>query len=155
MLGLHNHIVILFPIWMWEEKVRGSMWEILTMGRRFEEHTQMSHPIIKIMFWKIRNECHDKFFPSTMWVSWSNNSRTCCFSNLAPNSVTSRCRVVTRVRGEWGGITGFLDREITEMEEDREATDAQTRKYTETAAKRHNRNEMYASMCIYICVYSD
>ena len=65
-----------------------------------------------------------------------------------------RCRVVTRVRVELGGTAGVLDRGITETEEDREATDAlahaQTRKYTETAAKRPNRNETNASMCMYI-----
>ena len=71
----------------------------------------------------------------------------------------ARCRVATRIRGERGGTIGVSDREITEQEEDKEATDAlahaQTRKYTETATKRHNRNETNASMCIFICICSD
>ena len=60
------------------------------------------------------------------------------------------------MRGERGGTTRVLDREITETEEDREVTDAlahaQTRKYTETAAKRHNRNETNAKY-VYIYIY--
>ena len=45
---------------------------------------------------------------------------------------------------------------LTKSEEDKEVADAlahaQARKYTETATKRHNRNETNASMCIFICV---
>ena len=71
----------------------------------------------------------------------------------------ARCRVVTRVRVELGGTTEVLDRGITKMEEDREATDAlvhaEARKYIEPAATRHNRNGTNASTCIYIYVYSD
>ena len=63
------------------------------------------------------------------------------------------------MRGEQGGTTGVLDREITEQEEYKEATTlfphAQTRSYTETATKRDNRNETNASMYIYINVCSD
>ena len=51
-----------------------------------------------------------------------------------------------------------MDLEIAETEENREATDtlahAQTRKYIETAAKRHNGAES-KYVHVYIYVYSD
>ena len=59
----------------------------------------------------------------------------------------SRCRVVTRVRGEQGGTTGVLDGEIDEergeREKERESALARApaRKDAENAAQQHNRHE--------------
>ena len=53
---------------------------------------------------------------------------------------------------EKGGTTGVLDREITEIEEDREATEElaqpQERKHIGITAKQHSRNETTTSMSI-------
>ena len=68
-----------------------------------------------------------------------------------------RCRVVTRVRVERGGITGVLDQEIAEKEENGKATDAlahaQTRAHTGITIQQHNKTRrlevrVYEHVCI-------
>ena len=95
-------------------------------------------------------------------IAFASSSRCPTPSSLYSSTACSRrvhqiCHVVTRMRGERGRTTGVLDREITEQKEDKEATDAlahaQTRRYTETATKRDNRNETNASMCVYIGIF--
>ena len=71
--------------------------------------------------------------------------------------VHSRCHVVTRMRGERGGTTGVLDREIAEKEESGKATDtlahAQTLQHTGIIVQQHSKTgrlevRVYEHVCI-------